>query len=90
MISDILETANTLTLEGFLVTIDIRKALDSINHCLLLHIYPKFGFGIDSASWIKTILKNQESCIINGEKTTKYFKSERRSNEEIWFLCICL
>ena len=55
MISDILETANTLTLEGFLVTIDIRKALDSINPCLLLHIYPKFGFGIDSASWIKTI-----------------------------------
>ena len=55
MISDILETANTLTLEGFLVTIDIRKALDSINHCLLLHIYPKFGFRIDSASWIKTI-----------------------------------
>ena len=31
---------------------------------------------IDFVSWIKTILKNQESCIINREKTTKYFKLE--------------
>ena len=33
----------------------------------------KFGFGIDFVSWIKTILENQESCIINRGKTTKHF-----------------
>ena len=27
--------------------------------------------------WIKLLLKNQDSCIINGEITTKYFKLER-------------
>ena len=32
---------------------------------------------MDFVSWIKTILKNQESCIINGGKTTRYFKIER-------------
>ena len=32
-------------------------------------------------SWIKTILKNQESCIINGGKTTKYFKLERGARQ---------
>ena len=37
----------------------------------------KFGFRIDFVSWIKTILKNQESWIINGGKTAKYFKLER-------------
>ena len=77
VISDILEISNTLALEGFLVTSDIQKAFDSVNHCFLLQILRKFGFGIDFVSWIKTILKNQESCMINGGKTTKYFKLER-------------
>ena len=81
VISDILEIAETLGLEGFLVTIDIEKAFDSVNHCFLLQILRKFGFGIDFVSWIKTILKNQESCIINGGKTTKYFKLERGARQ---------
>ena len=70
MISDILEIANTLALEGFLVTVDIEEAFDCVNHCFLLPTLRKFGFGIDFASWIKTILENKESCIINGGNTT--------------------
>ena len=27
--------------------------------------FENFGFGIDFVGWIKKILKNQESCIIN-------------------------
>ena len=38
-------------------------------------------FGIDFISWIKTILKNQGSCIINGRKATKYFKLERSARQ---------
>ena len=79
--SDILEVSNLLALEGFLVTVDIEKAFDSVNDCFLLHIFQKFGFGIDFVSWIKTILNNQESCIINGGKTTKYFKLERGARQ---------
>ena len=77
VISDILEIANTLALESFLVTVDIEKAFDSINHCFLLQVVRKFEFGIDFVNWNKTILKNQEFCIINGGKTTKYFQLER-------------
>ena len=76
-ISDILEISNTLALEGFVVIVDIEKAIDSFNHCFLLKILRKFGFGIDFVGWIKTILKIQESCIINSRKTTRYFKLER-------------
>ena len=47
---------------------------DSVNHCFLLQILRKFRFCIDLVSWIKTILNNQESCIINCGKATKYFK----------------
>ena len=81
LISDILEIEKTLALEGFLVKIDIEKAFDSVNHCFLLQILRKFGFGIDFVSWIKTILKNQKSCIINGGKATKYFKLERGARQ---------
>ena len=56
VISDILEISNSLSLEDFLlVTVDIEKAFDSVNHCFLLQILQKFGFGIDFVSWIKTI-----------------------------------
>ena len=55
-ISDILEITNTLALEGFLVTVDVEKTFDSVNHCFLLQILRKFGFGIDFVCWIKTIL----------------------------------
>ena len=46
-----------------------------------MQILRKFRFGIDFVSWIKTILKNQESCIIKGGKTTKYFKLERGARQ---------
>ena len=74
LILDILEIANTPSLESIIVIVDIEKAFDSDNQGFLLHIVPKYEFAIDFVSWIKTILKNQGSCIINGEKTIKYFK----------------
>ena len=73
VILDILGIANRLALDGFLVTIDIEKAFDFVNHCFLLKTLQKYGFRIDFVSWIKTTVK---SCIINSGKTTKYFKSE--------------
>ena len=60
--------SESLTLEGFLVTVDVEKALDSVNHCFLLHILRKFGFGIDFVSWIKTILNNRDLASLTVEK----------------------
>ena len=39
VISDILEILNTLALEGFLITVDIEKAIVSVNHCFLLRFF---------------------------------------------------
>ena len=44
-------------------------------------IIRKFECRTDFVSWIKTILKNQESFIINSGKTTKYFKLERGARQ---------
>ena len=90
VISDILEISNSFALEGFLVTVNIEKAFGFVNHCFLLQILRKFRFAIGFVNWIKTILSNQESCIINGGKITKYFKLERGARHEIQYRLICL
>ena len=77
LISDIIEIANTRKMEGFLVTMDVEKAFDSLDHTFLISVLKRFGFGQNFVSWIEIILKNQESCVINGGTTTKYFKLNR-------------
>ena len=77
LIPDIIEIANTRKMEGFLVTMDFEKAFDLLDHIFLISVLKRFGFGQNSVSWIEIILKNQESCVINGGTTTKYFKLNR-------------
>ena len=77
--------------KGFLVTIDIEKSCDSVNHHFFIVIFEKIGFGTEFIEWIKVLLNNQESCIINGEKTSEYFKLEReipQSDPIFSYLCI--
>ena len=64
---DILEILNSLALKGFLVIVDIGKAFDSVNHCFLLQILQKFGFGIDFVSRIETILNNKNLASLTEE-----------------------
>ena len=66
----------TLQIYGLLMTIDIEKAFDSANHFFLIFVLKRCGLGDDFIKWIKTLLKNQESCVLNGGKSTLYFKLE--------------
>ena len=77
LIYDILKMSEVLIKESFLVTIDIEKALESVNHHFLIAILKKIGFGTEFIEWIKVLLNTKESCVINGGKTSKYFKPER-------------
>ena len=43
----------------------------------MLVVLKKFGFGNSFIDWIKKLLTNQESCVINGGSTTSYFKLEK-------------
>ena len=62
-----------LKLNGMLVTINIQKAFDSVNHQFLILALKRFGFGKMFIKWVKTLLNNQESSIINGGFTARYF-----------------
>ena len=73
LISDIIEITEIRKIGGFLVTMDIEKAFDSLDHNFLISTLEKYGFGQNFILWIKILLNDQESCVINGGKTTKYF-----------------
>ena len=62
-----------LDLNDLLVTIDIQKSFDSVNHQFLTLALKRYEFGKMFIKWVKTILNNQESFIINGGLTTKKF-----------------
>ena len=81
LISDILEISDMLSLKDLLLTVDIQKAFDSVNHQFLILVLKKFSFGNTFIKWIQTLLKNQESLVINGGNTTKYFKLERGTRQ---------
>ena len=79
--SDLLEMSQVLIKEDFLVTVDIEKAFESVDHLFLVALLEKLSFGIEFTEWIKILLNNQESCVSNGGKTSKYFKLERQTRQ---------
>ena len=81
LISDIIETTHTLNMDGYLLTLDIQKAFDSVDHDFLLLSLEMFGFGENFINWIKIILNDQESCVMNGGFSTGYFKLERGTRQ---------
>ena len=63
------------------LTIDFEKAFDSLNHKLLIAILKKYGFGEDFIDRIKILLRDQESCVINGGYTTTFFHLQRGARQ---------
>ena len=74
LMSDIIEVSDVFNIKGFLVTMDIEKAFDPLNHSFLVAALKKFGFGTSFIDWIDAILNKPESCVINSGKTTQYFQ----------------
>ena len=61
LISDIMDVSEQLNIEGFLVTIDIQIAFESVNNPFLLAVLKALSFGKDLLHWIEILLTNQES-----------------------------
>ena len=81
LISNVIEVAKIKKLEGFLVAVDIEKAFDSLDHNFLILTLEKYGFGKNFILWVKILLRDQESCVINGGTTTKYFSLGRGARQ---------
>ena len=81
LISDILEMNESLNLKDYIVSVDIEKSFDSLSHSFLLACLKKYGYGNDFIKWVEILLECQESCIINGGNTTKYFELQKGARQ---------
>ena len=68
-------------MEGFLVTVDIEKAFDSLDENFLISALESYDFRKNVIFWVKILLKDQESCVINSGTTTKYFSLGRGARQ---------
>ena len=67
--------------EAILFSTDTEKAFDSVNHNFIFATLYKFGFGLEFIQWVKMLLKNGQSCVMNNEKSTGYFNLERGTRQ---------
>ena len=73
LITDIVNICDRNNIGGFLVTIDIEKAFDALDHKFIFAVLKKSGFGKNFVSWVEALLNNQESCVTDGGITARYF-----------------
>ena len=52
-----------------------------MDHTFFIAALHKFGFGQYFIEWIKVLLNGNESCVINGGTTSKYFKLKRGARQ---------
>ena len=81
LISDILDISHKYSIPDYMLTVDLQKAFDSIDHIFLLACLKKFGFGKKFIAWISILLNKNESCVSNGGHTTHYFKLQRGARQ---------
>ena len=81
LISDVLELSEKYNVPGYILTVDLEKAFDSIDHTFLMAVLKKFGFGENFLAWISILLNKNESCVSNGGHTTQYFQLNRGARQ---------
>ena len=81
LIDDVLKVCDMQKLSGYLLTADFEKAFDSLNHNFLIAVLKKYGFGDYFFDWVLILFNSQESCVINGGHSTKYFPLERGARQ---------
>ena len=77
LISDVLNITKTLNIDGYLMTVDIQKAFDSVDHNFMYACLKRFGFDESFIKWIRVLYEKQESCVLNGGHSTGYFPLQR-------------
>ena len=58
LMSDVIEIVKMKKLEGFLVTMDIEKVFESLDHNFLIFTSEKYGFDKTFILWVKILLRD--------------------------------
>ena len=81
LIDDLMNYAEQENLDGLIFAADIEKAFDSVDHKFIFASLEKYGFGPNFIQWIKTLLANNESCVMNNGSSTGFFKIQRGTKQ---------
>ena len=73
LLNDILEYTDNNNIEAILFSADFEKAFDSVDHTFLFATLTEFSFGPDFIQWVKTCLKDCESCVMSNGHSSGYF-----------------
>jgi len=64
--------------KGVVISLDIKKAFDSLSHSFLQGVYDFFNLGPRIKKWITLLSTNRKACVIlDAGKTTEFFDLER-------------
>ena len=58
----------------------MEKAFDSVDHNFIAAL-EAYSFGPNFVQWVKTLLHDQKSCIMNNGHSTSYFNLERGTRQ---------
>ena len=74
LIIDIMEHTKSESIPGILVSLDFRKAFDSLEWSFMMKALDIFNFGTSIKRWISTFYTNIESAAINNGFMTNWFR----------------
>ena len=77
IIDDSLYAANQYNTPGLMVSIDFKKAFDSISKASIINSLQIFNFGPYITNMVSTLITNSESCVRNGGWHSSWFPCER-------------
>ena len=73
-----IENCNVKKTKGAVISVDIKKAFDSLAHSFLQGVYDFFNIGPRLKKWITLLSTKRKACVIlDGGKTTEFFDLEQ-------------
>ena len=77
LIFDIMEQTKVNNIPGILISVDFKKAFDSLEWSCIQSTLQKFNFGDSLRKWIKIFYTDIESAALNNGFATDWFKPSR-------------
>ena len=77
LIIDIMEYTKRHNIPGILVSLDFRKAFDSLEWPFIMRTLDVFNFGTSIQKWVSTFYTNIESAALNNGFLTNWFRPSR-------------
>ena len=77
LLIDAMEYTKAHNIPGILVSLDFRKAFDSLEWPFIMRTLDAFNFGTSIKKWVCTFYTNIESAALNNGFLTKWFRRSR-------------